>query len=161
MIKKLSYLFLAFLLSCAAPKKQVENSENKLSSNIDVVIENKKDNDIFSFIVQNKTNGKVFIHNHSQVHIERLDNGNWVKLRTLNCPCGAPCAKPFEFIEIPKAGDFTFKWDRMESWCGEKTSYGIPETLKLAALSGLYRIMVVFSVDQKNTEVFYKEFNVK
>jgi len=160
MIKKLSYLTLFLLLGCAPQKKQMESAESKLSYEIDVVIDNLKKNEGLSFIVQNKSKGQVYIHSHRQTHIERLVGNSWIKLRIQDCPCGAPCARPAEFIEIAKEGSFTLTWDRTESWCGEKNSYGIPETIKLSVPSGFYRIMVVFSVDQKNTQVFYKEFNV-
>ncbi|HNV52187.1 MAG TPA: hypothetical protein PKM28_04820, partial [Tenuifilaceae bacterium] len=104
MLNKLSYLTLLLLLGCASQKKQVENIENKFDHEIDIVVDSFKGNDGLSFIVQNKSNGQVFVHNHRQTHIEKFDGVNWVKLRILNCPCGAPCARPTEFIEIAKEG---------------------------------------------------------
>lgn len=160
MIKKFFYLSLFLLLACTTSKKQFASTENKTNQAINVVIENSSNDREFTFIVQNKSEGPVFIHNHRQIHIERQINSQWEKVRVLNCPCGASCAKPDEFLEIAQEGNFIFNWDKNESWCGERNSYGIPETMKLPVVSGVYRVMIVFSTDQKNVQIYYKEFNV-
>ena len=159
MIKKINYLILSLLiLACAPSKKRVSCVGCDPVSGIE--IESSSNKESIQFIVRNKSNTQMFIHNYMQLNIERLVDGKWEKVRILNCPCGAPCARPAEFIAVAKDGNFTFTWDRVESWCGEKNSYGIPESMKLSVTAGRYRIMVIYSLDGRDTKVFYKEFNV-
>jgi len=161
MIKKINYFILSLLILACAPSKKRDSSVGcDPVSGIEIEIENFSNKESIQFIVRNKSNTQMFIHNYMQVNIERLVDDKWEKVRILTCPCGAPCARPAEFIEVAKDGNFTFTWDRVESWCGKKNSYGIPETMKLSATAGRYRIMVLYSLNQNYTKVFYKEFNV-
>lgn len=155
-MRKLIYFSVILLLSCTAQKQQAV----PINDEIGVTVEASATGHSVHFTVQNKSAGPVFIHNHRQLHIEQLNGAEWVKLRVLSCPCGAPCAKPSEFIEISPEGVFELSWDRAESWCGEKNPYGIPETVRAEAPSGRYRVMVVFSTNGTNTGVFYKEFDI-
>lgn len=161
MIKKINYFVLSLLiLACAPSKKRVSCAGCEPVSGIEIEIENSPNKESIQFIVRNKSNNQVFIHNYMQVNIERLVGAKWEKVRILNCPCGAPCARPVESVEVAKDGNYTYTWDKSESWCGQKNSYGIPESMKLSVTTGRYRIMVIYSLDGRDTKVFYKEFNV-
>jgi len=157
-------LFLSILLlsiiSCISSKSAKNQNKFVESINSVIVQVNKLPGGDFEFIVENKTNQSIFIHNYYQVHVDRKVGDNWEKIRILNCPCGAPCARPEEYVEIQKENNFSIKWNLEESWCGEKNEIGVQETLSTKVGPGLYRIMVVYSFDKTDKTPIYQVFNI-
>lgn len=157
---KNAILVLTILIAGCTSKKQVSDTQttSKNSSIIEVnIIEDKN----ISFEVDNNSMETMYIYQPKKIYLERFDNGSWVHLRILSCPCGAPCARPPEKVEIQKDGKYTWKWDRYESWCGEKNEAGIPETIRKAANKGKFRLRVLYRISDNQKEVLYKEFELK
>ncbi|MCB8964284.1 MAG: hypothetical protein H6536_04495 [Bacteroidales bacterium] len=147
-------------VACVSQRKYSANINLESNRNLQVVVDDSSDFAKIRFATINTSVDSIFIHNHNQIHIEQFVDGQWVKLRILNCPCGAPCAKPAEFIAIAPQGRLTFTWDKKQSWCGAKKSHGIPETLTQPVTLGRYRVLVVFSTDKRTIELYYKEFSL-
>lgn len=158
-MKNTIYFLLIFLFGCS-PKVNKQTSTPIQSLPISIEL-NYSDANSIQFIVRNINNDVIYIHQHPKLSIERLKDGEWQPLRILPCPCGAPCAKPSEFIEFPTGAEYTYKWNKEESWCGEKGKAPVPETISQSAGSGTYRIKIYFSFDKKNVEEFFKEFTLE
>lgn len=161
-MKRLLFLLILLLSITSCISTKSAKNRTKFAESIDSVIVkvNKLQGSAYEFIVENNTNQPIFIHNYYQVHIERKNGDNWEKLRILQCPCGAPCARPEEYIEIQKGSNFSIKWNMEESWCGDKNEYGIQDTSSMKVGSGIYRIMVVYSFDKTDKTTIYQVFNI-
>jgi hypothetical protein len=158
-MKNILYVLLVLVYGCT-PKvaKQPSTSLKTLPLTVEL---NFSDSSTIQFIISNSNNGPFYIHQHPKLNIERLTDGKWQQLRILPCPCGAPCAKPSEFIEFPAEAEYTYKWNKMESWCGEMGNAPVPETISQFAGSGTYRIIIYYSYDKKNVLEFFKEFTLE
>ncbi len=161
-MKKLVLFFILLsTLGCVSNKKHKSNAvENTSSDKITVTANASLSDSTIQFSIANNTNSSIFLFNPKQLHIEVNNSGTWEKIRTLSCPCGAPCARPAEFTEIAKGNKFSHSWNMEERWCGEQNEKGIPETIKSKVKPGLYRIMIIYSINHKEKIVYYKEFNV-
>jgi hypothetical protein len=158
-MKKILLIFFVITISCSSKQEIVsdEYSENK-QSEPDVSIE---DGETISITIKNTTLESLYLYQPRKLHIEKFNNGTWERLRILQCPCGAPCAKQPEKVQILNQKTYVRTWDKYESWCGEKNEYGIPETLKEKAENGRYRLRVLYGIDSKQKETIYKEFELK
>ena len=157
---KNAILILTLIIAGCTTKKQVQETQN--SNEIKDIIEvNILEDEIMSFIVSNNSKEPIYIYQPKNIYLERFDNGSWEHVRILYCPCGAPCAKPPENVEILMDGKHIWTWDKYESWCGEKNEVGIPETIKKIAGNGKYRLRVLYSNSNNQKEVLYKEFELK
>jgi len=153
------FILTLIIAGCATKKHaQDDQAANKYSSIIEVNIVEGKD---MSFVIVNTSKEPVYIYQPKNIYLEKFDNGSWEHLRILYCPCGAPCAKPPENVEILMDGKYTWTWDKHESWCGEKNEFGIPETIKKIASNGKYRLRVLYRNSNNQKEVLYKEFELK
>mgnify|MGYP007056065972 FL=1 len=158
MIRRVLFPVLLLLLGCNA-KKQVGNPNLEANENIAIEITHISDSKI-QFNIVNETKNAVLLHNHYKLNIEKDVDGVWEKLRILNCPCGAPCAKPAEFIQIESGNNYFYEWNAEESWCGSVNNMGVPDTITEKVKPGKYRIVIIYSTDQKNKRVIYKEFKI-
>jgi hypothetical protein len=158
-MKNILLIFIIVIVSCSTKQEIINTafSENK-PSKLEISIE---DGENISFTIKNNTLESLYIYQPRKLHIEKFNNGTWERLRILQCPCGAPCAKPPEKVQILNQEKYIRTWDKYESWCGEKNEYGIPETLKAKALKGKYRLSVLCGIDSKQKETIYKEFELK
>jgi len=159
-MKNLVIILTILLAGCAVNK---QNTRDLISDNdfdlIEVKVTDNGGN--ISFVIQNISKEQLYILQPEKLHIEKFDNGAWSKLRVLPCPCGAPCARPSEKLEIPVAKNYIKTWDKNESWCGEENEYGIEETLKKKVENGKYRIRIIYKcVEEKNSKVIYNEFQI-
>jgi hypothetical protein len=161
MLNKLGFFALLVITGCVS-KSGIKSSnhlnENSMGITVEVVsIE--KDNSL-QFNVMNSSEGTVFFHNYTIIHIEKNNNGSWEKLRILSCPCGASCPKPFEYVEIQKAQLYSLIWNKQESWCEKKVGLPVPETIFAPSTSGEYRIIIVYSFDKKDIQEYIKNFTL-
>lgn len=162
MMKKLIlFLTLLSIFGCVSNKKSKSKVvENTNVDKITVTTNISFPDSTIQFYIANNTNQTILLYNAMQLDIEMNNNGTWEKLRILPCPCGAPCARPAEFTEIATGNQFLLSWNMEESWCGKKNEKGIAETIKSKVKPNLYRIMILYSENQKEKIVFYKEFNL-
>ncbi len=158
MIKQLSIIIVFLLFGCISQKKQPDNQKSSSFNEIEIIIEENDDNLIFK--INNNSEKESIILNQNKLHIERMVNNKWEKIKLLNCPCGAPCAQQSELIEILIGKNYILKWDKKESWCGKKNKNGIPDTNTSICQPGDYRIRIVFSSSKNKSQVIYKEFNI-
>ncbi|PKP38143.1 MAG: hypothetical protein CVT98_05350 [Bacteroidetes bacterium HGW-Bacteroidetes-15] len=157
-MKNIIYLSVFIIWGCS-PKVTKQDSLPLQSMPISLEINFSEANAI-QFIVTNSSDDLVYIHHHPKLNIERLKDGEWQLLRILPCPCGAPCAQPAEYFDLPKGADFSFKWNMEESWCGEIVNMPVPETIKQPVTSGNYRLKIYYSINKKDVLEFYKEFTI-
>jgi hypothetical protein len=156
-MKNLSlFLLIVFFVSCKSNEKStsIKSEPDIIKTNI-VISENQ-----IQFQIQNISNDTLTIYSPQQITIQRFVNNDWEKVRILNCPCGAPCAKPAEIKELFSGQIHTYSWDKQESWCGKKNEYGIPETIKEFSKSGKYRIMIMYQIKQSEKQIVYQEFEL-
>ena len=113
------------------------------------------------FKVINRSDSTVYIHHYYKLQIEMKKEEAWVPLRILFCPCGAPCAKPAEFVGISAGENLAWEWDMQESWCGKPGESHIPQTMKQKVNPGVYRVKVVYGLGLKDNVTYYKSFTIK
>ncbi len=97
------------------------------------------------------------------IHIERLNNGVWEKVKILTAPCGSPGNAPMEKILVKPNDSHYFQWDQKERWCeykqGKENKTSLPKTIEEQVPNGKYRITIIYQL--KNSPIFdklYKEF---
>jgi hypothetical protein len=152
-------LTLALLWSCS-PRQAVNKSIPQNSDPINVEV-NIDTNSSAEFIITNQSDSLIKIFRHYKLEIEKQDGDNWVPQRILHCPCGAPCAKPAEYIDLKAGKNLVKRWNLEESWCGEKINKPVPETITASVTPGVYRIMILYGITERETNTFYKEFTIK
>lgn len=160
MIKQLSIIIVFTIFGCTSQKKQLDTKISSSSNEIEILIGKAETNDNLVFNIQNRSSEGTITLRQNKLHIERKVNNQWEKIKVLNCPCGAPCARQSELIEIPSGNNYVFIWNKKESWCGKKSEKGIPETIETTSQQGLYRVRFVYSTTQNKQQVIYQEFNV-
>ena len=153
-------IILFFLIAGCTSKQQVSSIQPREQEPTIFEISVVESEDIL-FTIKNISNEQVNIYQPRKLHIEKFNNGTWERLRILQCPCGAPCAKPPEKIKILNQEKYVRTWNKYESWCGEQNEFGIPKTLKAKALNGMYRLRVLYGIGSKQKETIYKEFELK
>jgi len=161
MIRNIFFLLLLIPFGCTPKQVTVNDSEKKIAPEaIEIVVDTETTENLIYFKILNHSDSSILIYSYQMLHIERDNNGTWEKLRILAFPCGAPGAKPSEFIEVPKGNHFDFSWNKEESWCGERNESFIPETITAPAASGNYRIKIIYSQIFQEQKIIYKEFTI-
>ena len=159
-MKRFLFLILVVFFGCT-PKQVLYTPEPTSLQLLDVEVNFMPQNSI-EFVVVNQSDTTLKIFQYYKLHIEQKKDEGWVRLRILHCPCGAPCAKPSEYIELLTGERYTKSWDMQESWCGEnEVQKFIPETITNPASAGLYRIAILCGFSERDNSLIYKEFNVK
>jgi len=158
-MKNAIFILILFVTGCSTNKNVPETKDR--TEDLVVIEVNIAEKENISFIITNTSNKLIYIYQPHRLHIERFENGTWENVRILYCPCGAPCAKPPEKVDILVGGIHTWEWDKYESWCGEKNEFGIPETIKKMAKNGKYRLRVLYSNSNNEQEVLYKKFELR
>lgn len=155
----MKYISLAVLIvlfvGCKSSEK-IPTSQTSTGIETEVII---SENQVL-FQIKNISNDTINIYSPQQINIQRLVNNEWEKVRVLNCPCGAPCAKPIEKKELYIGQVHGYVWNKQESWCGKKNEYGIPETIKISPKTGKYRITIIYQIKQSEKQIIYKEFEL-
>lgn len=161
MFRYFSFILLIISISCSKkPIQTTSNTNGEVKIPINVLIENETSSGNILFVIENKSEGDLLFFNHKNIILEVLENENWRRLRILDCPCGASCAKPAEFIELERNGKYNFRWDKTETWCGKRNEQGIPETKTTIAPKGQYRIGIIYGTTPKNRRTYYQEFTI-
>ncbi len=155
-MRNLAIILALLLTGCVSGKQQ--STLNKNEADVINIVVTSSENNRISFQINNNSDSIISIHNPKNLHIERFESDSWRKVRILMAPCGAPIARPDENIQIPGFKNYTIYWDGKESWCGERTKEGIKETVKKNAKEGKYRLRVLYGINKKKKEIFYKEF---
>jgi hypothetical protein len=149
-------IFMIVLCSCNTSKKITDHHEFpyviKLEKEIDI-------NSNLSLSLKNNVSDSIIIHNPDLIQIEKSDNGQWTKVRILHCPCNANCIKPPSTMVLGKEQEYTLLWNLMEGWCGKKNKEGIKPTLEKTVEEGLYRVVLVISINGEK-QTLYKEFKI-
>lgn len=160
-MKRFSLLFLIILILWGCnPKAPLKTSVALPTEPIEVEI-SYLPQDLMEFKVINLSDSTVFIHHYYKLHIEWQKDESWIPLRILSCPCGAPCARPAEFVGISGGENFVWEWDMQESWCGDLDESLIPKTLNFKISPGVYRVRVVYGFGLKDIFNYYKSFTIK
>lgn len=91
--------------------------------------------------------------------IEKLDNGTWIEIKTVFCPCEALCKVGASIIQ--SGGMLKYQWNQKESWCSVPER--ISETISNQVPVGIYRIRSIMEdSDKREAEVIYSpEFTIK
>lgn len=146
-------------MSCA-PKKELSEGDKKQKDQ-NIKIEVNVDHNLLVFEILNQSESPIYLFNADDIHIEKKMDDSWQKVRILNCPCGAPCAKPDEYKKLLSGKYYKITWNKQESWCGEKDYRGLEKTIRKDATNGLYRIRVLYGITIKNKKEKYKEFYIQ
>lgn len=151
-------LFLVFVAIWGCSPKQVTQISTVENPNpVEVEVKTLSENSL-EFTMVNRSELPINIYQYYNLHIEQKQRGEWIPLRILPCPCGAPCAKPAESVSISAGESMTWEWNLHESWCGELVDGFIPETKSQRVSPGEYRIRVLFGHQPKERETYYKTF---
>ncbi|PKP35143.1 MAG: hypothetical protein CVU00_03580, partial [Bacteroidetes bacterium HGW-Bacteroidetes-17] len=92
--------------------------------------------------------------------IEKLESGNWRKLKILDCPCDAPCQASIDKFELHPGGKIELSWNQMESWCGPKVDEHIRKSIYKRVEKGQYRVRINYKTEGENDETIYKNFTL-
>jgi hypothetical protein len=157
-MKKTLLLIFVALWGCSPKQvKQLTTVENP--NPVEVKVKAISDNSM-EFTVVNHSKTSLNIYQYYNLHIEQKEGDKWIPLRILPCPCGAPCAKPAEFVSISAGESMVWEWNLHESWCGELVDGFIPATKSQRVKPGEYRIRVLYSLQPKEQATYYKMFTI-
>jgi len=157
-MKNLLIILMLFVVGCATKQQtpSTQISENKPSIIEISLIEGES----ISFTIKNTTTESVYIYQPQRLHIEKLNNGSWEKLRILLCPCDAPCNAPTEKEELTAGESFNLSWNKEESWCGKERINNVRNTVRRSVEKGNYRIRINILTDNRKTNPIYREFTI-
>lgn len=74
--------------------------------------------------------------------VERYDDGVWVEIQRVLCPCNAHCKIPSSIV-LPPQGNISYGWDQMETWCSDPSR--LSQTCSAQVPPGRYRVKSVIS----------------
>lgn len=152
-------LTLSLLWSCS-PRQTVNTTVppnfNPINAEVNIDTDGTAD-----FIITNQSDSLIKIFSHYKLEIEKQVGDNWIPQRILHCPCGAPCAKPAEYIDLQAGDNLVKSWNLEESWCGERTTGPVPETHTSSVKPGVYRIVILYGTSEREINTYYKEFTLK
>ena len=91
--------------------------------------------------IENSSDTIAYLFQPNYLTIQKQIDTNWIDLRTLPCPCGAPCAPP-GWQPLEPYQELDLHWDQRETWCDE--SFPNPrEQLKTKEVEpGIYRWLI-------------------
>ena len=160
------FLFIVLIVvGCTAQKDLRTNnpsvSTDSVSDDITIRISNLKiDDENIEFNVFNNLNKDVFIHQPKEIKIEKFQDGKWILLKILRCPCGAPCARPPENIKVLSGGHYDVFWDKKQGWCVQDDNNIVPKTIYENVDIGKYRIKILYGLSPLEFKVLFKEFEI-
>jgi len=88
--------------------------------------------------LRNKADERLLVY-YPFYTVERFEQGNWVPLRRVLCPCGVFCRIP-PFLEIQAKDEIEEEWNQEESWCKEGMPAVSEATVSRQVSAGRYRI---------------------
>lgn len=155
-----SSFLVVLLFSCKAHKELTKNLDvDLIEINHESIISMGKS--ILQFTIRNKTDQNLILVEPSIIRLEYLTNSNWKAVRTLDCPCGAPCVPPRKEVTILPNDTFKLKWNKKEEWCGELNEYGIPKTHSKKSNPGEYRLKIYYKNIDNKIKTKYYSFKLK
>ena len=144
-------LSISLILSCKA-QKEIEFTQNKAYS---------LGNEYITFTIKNISNQDLTIIDPLLTKIEYKSNTEWRNVIILYCPCGAPCAPPPEEMIIANNETHHYRWNKNEEWCGAQLNgLKIPETFSKKANPGLYRIKIIYMINNSIRKYKYYQFKI-
>lgn len=160
MIKSLiNILIVILLIACHPIKRTTEIS----SSYLNIVINDNKPiiaGKLISFIIKNKYSKGIVVYYPEKLFIEKLEDGDWRKIKILECPCDAPCLASIDKVELHPGGKIELSWDQMESWCGPKVDEHIRKSIYQRVEKGQYRVRINYKTEGEGDETIYKNFTL-
>lgn len=130
----LFFLTILFVVSCKV-------SENFTGSESVSVLELKSQyHKNVSFSLVNQSDQPVQIESTEHLYIEKFEDGNWVKVPFIPCPCGTPCRQPAVSKLLPQ-GTIEISWDLISRKCGNENGMLPPvNTIEHKVTGGDYRM---------------------
>ncbi|MEA3295974.1 MAG: hypothetical protein U9Q27_02450, partial [Patescibacteria group bacterium] len=114
--------------------------------------------------IKSNTNKEIAICDPFYV-IEKFDNGKWIEIKKILCPCGFRCTLvPYFILQLHKPREYN--WDQTETWCDD--SKKISEMISNQVPTGEYRVKSLLS-DAKSAKIclvnsktiYSNEFTIK
>jgi len=147
-------VILIFICSCSAQKNSLKKIENVTEDNI-VDISYQKEANGISFTIKNLNNSEISYVKRNKLEIDRLLNGEWIRVKILPCPCDAPCKEINQDILIKPNKSLNIDWNMTESWCGKKENEFVRETITKKVENGEYRISIML----KDVDGIFKQIS--
>jgi len=92
-------------------------------------------------IIENDSDTMAYLFQPNYFTIQRLIDTNWVDLRIIPCPCGAPCAPP-GYQPLEPYQDVDIHWDQRESWCDHSKEDPLEQLERKEVRPGRYRWLI-------------------
>ncbi|MBU1014188.1 MAG: hypothetical protein KKG99_14415 [Bacteroidetes bacterium] len=160
MIKSLVNILIIVLLIACYPTRQTTGIS---SSQLNIVINDNKPiiaGKPISIIVKNMYSKSIIIYYPEKLLIEKLEDGDWRKIKILQCPCDAPCQASIDIAELHPGGEIELVWDQMESWCGPKLDEHIRKSIYQRVEKGQYRVRINYKTEGEGDKTSYKSFTL-
>jgi len=160
MIKPLVNIFVIIIFVACHPIRQITGTS---SAYLQIIVNGDKSivlGESISISIKNTYSNKIIIYYPEKLIIEKLEDGNWRKLKILECLCDAPCQASIDKIELEPGDLFEINWDQKESWCGPRSASQIRETIFKLATVGMYRVIFMFKSSEGIESSAYKNFNI-
>ena len=141
-MKKFYLLYFVFLIGCNSVN--ISNQKESIHELDNIEITDNQDSHKVLFNIKNLNNSAVFYVKRNKLEIDKLVGGEWIRVKILPCPCGAPCREINEDIAIEPHKSISIKWSMIESWCGERTENKfVRETISQRVNQGKYRLNII------------------
>ena len=160
MIKSLTNILIVVFLIACHPIRQTTGIS---SSRLNIVINDNKPiiaGKPISIVVKNTFSKSIIIYYPEKLLIEKLEDGNWRKIKILKCPCDAPCQASIDIVELHPDGEIELIWDQMEGWCGPKVDEHIRQSIYQRVENGQYRVRINYKTEGEGDETIYKNFTL-
>lgn len=155
-MKKIQFLLLIVLFSCSSLNKTTDEVSDK-----NITISYKQSINNIDFKVQNLNKQNIYYVKKNTLDIERHEDGNWLRVKILPCPCDAPCRELNNEIVIKPNEIIDIKWNMIESWCGKSNGTDfVRETITKKVDKGRYRIKFTLKHEDGSIFQLIKEFNI-
>ena len=159
-MKKVLGYFLIALCLFACNSKSGSESQNGVTISHQLIEQEVES--IIEFVITNNSGSTVNLPNPYSKSIEFKSGSEWVKFRTLDCPCGASCPPPPNDFNLENENSHSIKWNMKEEWCGPKQLGGRPpEAFSSKAQPGTYRFKMVYKNEASELITLNHEFQIK
>lgn len=152
-------ILLGSLFSCASAK--IYDQSEDINLKIEIKHHRIENGENIIFTIKNISSKALVIIKPTIIHIEKLQEGIWKKIRILYCPCDAPCQAPDDEDILSPQNQIESSWDQMESWCGENTDGKIRNSIYEYVGTGQYRIQIIYKNSNDNFTTVYSYFRIK
>jgi len=160
MIKSLVNIFIVIIFVACHPLTLTTETS---SSYLQIIVNEDKSivlGESISISIKNIHSNKIIIYYPEKLIIEKLEEGNWHKLKILECPCDAPCQASIDKIELDAGNTFEISWDQKESWCDPQMDEHIRKSIYQRVEKGQYRVRINYKTDGESDETIYKNFTL-